>query len=80
MASHSTILAWEMPWTEKPGGLQSKGSQRSQDMTWQLNNSKHPLNERSYHLPHTKSQLYTACQNKLISFRYVQTGHKEIFS
>ena len=27
MASHSTMLAWETPWTEKPGGLQSMGSQ-----------------------------------------------------
>ena len=28
MATHSTILAWEIPWTEKPGGLQSMGSKR----------------------------------------------------
>ena len=27
MATHSSILAWEMPSTEEPGGLQSKGSQ-----------------------------------------------------
>ena len=25
---HSSILAWEIPWTEEPGGLQSTGSQR----------------------------------------------------
>ena len=25
MATHSSILAWEMPWTEEPGGLQSMG-------------------------------------------------------
>ena len=25
MATHSSILAWEIPWTEKPGGLQSMG-------------------------------------------------------
>ena len=25
MATHSTILAWEIPWTEEPGGLQSMG-------------------------------------------------------
>ena len=30
MATHSSILAWEIPWTEKPGGLQSMGSQKSQ--------------------------------------------------
>jgi len=28
MATHSSILAWEIPWTEEPGGLQSKGSQK----------------------------------------------------
>ena len=28
MASHSSIVAWEIPWTEEPGGLQSIGSQR----------------------------------------------------
>ena len=26
MATHSSILAWEIPWTEEPGGLQSMGS------------------------------------------------------
>ena len=29
LATHSSILAWEIPWTEKPGGLQCKGSQRA---------------------------------------------------
>ena len=28
MATHSSILAWKMPWTEEPGGLQFMGSQR----------------------------------------------------
>ena len=28
MAAHSSILAWRIPWTEEPGGLQSTGSQR----------------------------------------------------
>ena len=28
MATHSSILAWKIPWTEDPGGLQSKGSQK----------------------------------------------------
>ena len=34
MATHSDILAWEMPWTEEPGGLLSTGSQK-----WAKNNS-----------------------------------------
>ena len=32
MATHSSILAWEIPWTEEPDGLESMGSQES-DMT-----------------------------------------------
>ena len=28
MAIHSSILAWEIPWTEEPGGLESMGGQR----------------------------------------------------
>ena len=28
MASHSSTLAWKIPWTEEPGRLQSMGSQR----------------------------------------------------
>ena len=32
MADHSSILAWEIPWTEEPAMLQSVGSQL--DMTW----------------------------------------------
>ena len=30
VATHSSILAWENPWKEEPGGLQSMGSQKSQ--------------------------------------------------
>ena len=28
MATHTSVLAWKIPWTEEPGGLQSIGSQR----------------------------------------------------
>ena len=28
MATHSSILAWEIPWTKEPGGLQPTGSSR----------------------------------------------------
>ena len=37
MATHSRILAWRVPWTEEPGGLQSMGSQnqaRLSDWAW----------------------------------------------
>ena len=29
VATHSSILAWKIPWTEEPGGLQSMGLQRA---------------------------------------------------
>ena len=32
MATHSNILAWEIPWTEEPGGLQTMGSQKSRTL------------------------------------------------
>ena len=35
MATHSSTLAWKIPWTEEPSGLQSRGSQES-DTTEQL--------------------------------------------
>ena len=28
IAAHSSVLAWRIPWTEEPGGIQSMGSQR----------------------------------------------------
>ena len=39
MATYSSILAWKIPWTEEPGGLQSMGLQRvghnlSTEHTW----------------------------------------------
>ena len=40
MVTHSSVLAWEIPWTEEPGGLPSMGSQEL-DMTDWLNNNKH---------------------------------------
>ena len=34
MATHSSILAWRIPWTEEPGGLQSRRVTKEQDMTY----------------------------------------------
>ena len=39
MATHSNILAWKIPWTEDPGGLQFMGSQKSQTQLDNLNNN-----------------------------------------
>ena len=40
MATHSSVLAWEIPWTEEPGGLQSLGSQKESEMAEQLNSNR----------------------------------------
>ena len=42
MATHSSILAWEIPWTEEPGGYSPWGREES-DMTEQLNNNNKSL-------------------------------------
>ena len=41
MATHSSILAWRIPWTEEPGGLRSVGSQRVRHVwaTWHTHSS-----------------------------------------
>ena len=40
MASHSSILAWRIPWTEEPGGLHSPWGHKELDMTELLNTHK----------------------------------------
>ena len=40
MAIHSSILSWRIPWTEEPGGLQSRGSQRV-GHNWEANTHTH---------------------------------------
>ena len=53
MATHSSILAWKIPWTEEPGGLQSTGSQKIQTGLEQL--STHAL--KAVNLPQCASLL-----------------------
>ena len=48
MATHSSTLAWKIPWMEEPGRLQSMGSEES-NMTEQL------------HLPYLVFQTLTSC-------------------
>ena len=57
MATHFSILAWRIPWSEEPGGLQSKGSQRvKQD--WMTNTF-------TFWLEHNSSQQKTVFQTYL---------------
>ena len=39
MATHSSILTWSIPWTDEPGGLQSRGGHKELDMTERLSRS-----------------------------------------
>ena len=45
MTTHSSTLAWGIPWTEAPGRLQSWG-RKSSDTTWQLNHHCHHKREK----------------------------------
>ena len=47
MAPCSSILAWEIPWTKEPGGLQSMGSLKESDTTERLNSS---MNQEKGHV------------------------------
>ena len=40
-ATHSSVLAWTIPWTEEPGGLQSMGVTKESDMTEQISTHTH---------------------------------------
>ena len=63
MATHSSILAWRIPWTEELGGLQSTGRKES-DTTEQLHflslslfTQRKPLEYKTWHHPTTSSNL-----------------------
>ena len=56
MATNSSILAWEIPWTEEPGRLQSMGSQRVRHNK-SMDTVKQP---RSFLLTHMKPQAVMA--------------------
>ena len=69
MATHSSILAWRIPWTEKLGGLPSTG-RKELDMTERLNNHhlKWPHNIPSMIIPYFTLYLY--CQIFVVSDFY----------
>ena len=50
MATHSSILAWRIPWIEEPGGLQSKGLQRVRH--------EYATNTKVIHSERVKSSIY----------------------
>ena len=60
MATHSSILAWRIPWTEEPGGLQPR-AHRDSDTTWQPNNDKALENVSPEQVRGTHSQITNDC-------------------
>ena len=74
MATCSSILAWEIPWTEEPGGLQSMGSQRVRH-DWGTNTSILPFfNQWSSYLWHW---LITCKSLNLCTFPIVYLSSKD---
>ena len=67
MATHSSNLAWKIPRTEEPGRLQSMGSQKKTDTTWQVNNSNKGIETKSPALSETnlKDSQKSHCLIKL---------------
>ena len=49
MTTHSSVLAWRIPWTEEPGGLQSMGSQESE--TTERLNTQSPHADSAMRIP-----------------------------
>ena len=68
MAPHSSTLAWKIPWTEEPGGLQSKGSLRvGHDSDFIFTFHFHTLEMEGFHLLVSNILSHTCISNKLIS-------------
>ena len=64
MATHSSILAWRIPWTEEPGRAQSMGSQES-NMTEQLNHYNTSLHSLAQHTFQTYQPVLTSRESLL---------------
>ena len=52
MATHSSIAAWEIPWTEEPSGLTVHGVSKESDMTERT----HTLPKQHYYNPYIRSK------------------------
>ena len=67
IATHSSILAWRIPQTEEPGGLQSMGSGKESDTTERLNTHACAFLSVWGHFPHSPS-LSDHCQKNRTFF------------
>ena len=84
MATHSSIPAWRIPWTEEPGGLQSTGSQRVAQLK-RLSTHTHILmvilfylNSAHFHiLEIILKQISKILSNYLKTFQYSNLKHRD---
>ena len=77
MATHSSILAWRIPWTEEPGGLQSMGSQRVRTI-WATNIHTHILRfseVKQFTWDHTADKVKWKCLSRVLLFEIPWTIH-----
>ena len=79
MAIDSSILAWEIPWTEEPGGLQSMGHEESDMTKWLNNNSKlarHScISGLLFVIFLDLARLASGCYSKLVPALYSSLSH-----
>jgi len=72
MATHSSILAWRIPWTEEPCGLQSRGSQKVQrslvsDSPWDHKESNADGSDCTHaYRDETDSPVFCVSQGRLV--------------
>ena len=76
MATLSSILGWEIPWTEEPGGLQSIGSQKSRTL---LNNHKRGKKQQQQQLS-TNLTLHEAYRNHWTNLYGAEIKRKKEFN
>ena len=75
MTPHSSILAWEIPWTEEPGGLQSMGSQRVGHDSMTKHALYSPGNDIQYPVINHNGKEY----EKEYIFTYVYPNHFAVY-
>ena len=64
MATHSSVLAWRIPWTEEPGGLQSMGSQRvGHDWATNTHTHTHTTDSHTHTHTHTHTHIWVSIWN-----------------
>ena len=56
--THSSVLAWRIPWTEEPGGLQSMGSQRVRHDLVTNNNKRESKQNLTSNSNYTRNQVF----------------------